>query len=163
MQAYRTFKTKTGYCHVTSDMIILCKEKGITELPKETNTKSVAYVLVVYALLGVAMLFFASTYFMNDQLVYALLFALMGFYVLFGTATSINNSTNKVLRRGTIQNVSYKKAIIGIRRAYFEVYFENEEKKVKRRVIMLPGSLFGANVEVKRAVQIMQGEDYLNK
>ena len=45
---------------------------------------------------------------------------------------------------------------------HIEILFEDENGKIKKRLIMLPGSLNGGQNETDLAVQIMREEQLLN-
>jgi len=67
-----------------------------------------------------------------------------------------------VINRDSIQRTLFKKGIKGLTRARFEVYFRESSEKIKKRLIMLPGSLTGGDTETDIAIKIMK-EEGLNK
>tara|TARA_R110002051_G_scaffold255120_2_gene314193 strand:+ start:23104 stop:23304 length:201 start_codon:yes stop_codon:yes gene_type:complete len=60
-----------------------------------------------------------------------------------------------------IKKVKYKKAIFGLTRSRFEVLFEDDNQKIKKRLIMLPGSLSNGQKETEKALKIMIDEKFL--
>jgi hypothetical protein len=48
-------------------------------------------------------------------------------------------------------------------RSRFEVKFEDENGKIKKRLIMLPGSLTGGKIETEKAIKLMKEERLLEE
>ena len=59
------------------------------------------------------------------------------------------------------KEVKLKKALKGLTRSRFEVMFEDEKGKIKKRLIMLPGSLSDGQNETEKAIEIMTEEQLL--
>ena len=87
-----------------------------------------------------------------------LLFGLIGIYLVYGIISSTNNSATPIIDRSKIKNIKFKAAIVGLTRSRFEVFFETENGKIKKRLIMLPGSLTGGKSETEKALIIMREE-----
>jgi len=52
--------------------------------------------------------------------------------------------------------VIFKKGMTGISRSRFEILFKNENGKLKKRLIMLPGSLSSGDKHTVTALEIMK-------
>lgn len=79
--------------------------------------------------------------FLKEKLFTSILFTTIGLYLIYGIITSLNNSAIPIIERNKIKKIKFKKAIFGLTRSRFEVFFENEDGKIKKRLIMLPGSM----------------------
>jgi len=91
----------------------------------------------------------------RGQIAQPIVFGLIGLYFVYGIINSVNNSATPIIDRSKIKSVTLKKAIVGLTRSRFEVFFEDESGKIKKRLIMLPGSLFDGQKETEKALQIM--------
>ena len=85
-------------------------------------------------------------------------FGLIGIYLIYGIISSTNNSATPIIDRNKIKTVKFKAAISGLTRSRFEVFFETENGKIKKRLIMLPGLLTGGKSETGKALKIMSEE-----
>ena len=81
--------------------------------------------------------------------------------MIYGLLSSINNSAIPVIERESIQKTIFKKGIKGLTRARFEILFNDKSGKLKKRLIMLPGSLTGGETETDIALRIMQEEGFV--
>ena len=158
----KRFKTKTGFCHILPDSIILTRDGIIGNISKAVVGKSITRVMLIYG--GISAFLFYSAYdgFQRGETFSAVFFGLFGFYLVYGILTSLNNSATSSIERDKIKSVKFKKAIFGLTRARFIVVFEDENKKIKKRLIMLPGSLNNASKETEIALQIMREEKLLD-
>lgn len=163
MDHEKTFKTKTGFCHVLPDKIILTRDGIIGNVAKVATGSHISRILTIYGALSLGLFYFAYDHFIKEQTTPAIIFCLAGIYLAFGIAKSIRNSATPVIDRQKIREVRFKKAIPGLTRSRFEVFFENEQGRIKKRLIMLPGSLSGGENETEKAVQIMTGENLIAK
>ena len=165
MSEEKIFRTKTGFCHILPDKIVLTREgiagSAVNAVPGKT--KSIGRTLIIYGLLTIYFAYKAFTMFSKGETVWAGLYFLVVVFNIYAIATSINNSTASVIERSKIKSVTFKNAQPGITRSYFEIYFEDENGKIKKRLIMLPGSLSNGNNETQKAMQIMQEEGLLFK
>ena len=158
MDNEKTFKTKTGYCHILPDKIILTRDGIIGNVAKVTVGNNISRILIIYGGLTVAFLYFAFNSYQGRQIVQAVLFTLAALYLAYGILNSLNNSATPIIDRNKIKQVKLKKAIIGLTRSRFEVLFEDENGKIKKRLIMLPGSLTDGQNETEKAIEIMTSE-----
>ena len=161
----KIFRTKTGFCHILQDKIVLTRDgiAGSAANVVSGKTNSIGRTLIIYGLLTIYFAYKAFTMFSKGETVWAALYFLVVVLNIYAIATSINNSSASVIERSKIKSVSYKKARPGVTRSYFEIFFEDENGKIKKRLIMLPGSLSNGNSETQEAVQIMQEEGLLFK
>lgn len=162
MNNEKTFKTKTGYCHILPDKIVLTRDGIVGEVAKVTVGSNISRILTIYGVLSIGLLYSAFDSYKEGQLVSSIFFGLFGLFLVYGIAKSINNSATPIIERQKIKAVVLKKAIVGVTRSRFEVLFEDEQGKIKKRLIMLPGSLTGGQNETEKAIRIMTDEKLIS-
>lgn len=158
----KRFKTKTGFCHILPDRIILTKDGVIGNISKVVVGSNVSRVLLIYGGLALFLLYIAFAGSQRGQTLSSAFFVLFGLFLIYGVINSLNNSASPIIERNKIKNVKFKKAIIGLTRSRFEVFFEDDNKKIKKRLIMLPGSLNDGQRETEKAVKLMKEENLMN-
>jgi len=158
MENEKFFKTKTGFCHILPDKIILTRDGIIGNIAKATVGKNSSGNLVLYSILSAGFFYFAIEYYKTKELLQSIFFMLLGSYLTYGVINSINNSTTPIIDRNKIREVKFKKSILGLTRSRFEVFFDNGYGKIKKRIIMLPGSLSDGKNETEKAIKIMTEE-----
>lgn len=157
----KTFKTKTGYCHILSDQIILTRDGIIGNVAKATVGNNITRIILIYGVITIGLFYFVLDAYKNGETFQPILFGLIGIYLIYGIINSLNNSATPIIDRQKIKEVKFKKAIKGLTRSRFEVLFEDENGKIKKRLIMLPGSLTDGQNETEKAVKIMMEEKLL--
>lgn len=158
MDTGKVFKTKTGYCHILQNKIVLSRDGLIGNVAKVTMGNHIARPLVIYGILSAGLFYLAFKDFTKGQKPEAFLFFIPGVFLLIGIFRSLNNSATPVIERQKIRDIEFKKALPGATRAYFIVHFENESGQIKKRLIMLPGSLNNGQIETEKALEIMTSE-----
>ena len=162
METEKTFKTKTGFCHILPDRIVLTRDGIIGKVSKVTVGNNITRILLIYGTIIIGLSYFVFTGYKNGQTVQPILFGLLGLYLIYGIVNSRNNSATPTIDRKKIKEVKLKRAIKGLTRSRFEIMFEDETGKIKKRLIMLPGSMTDGQNEVEKAVKIMKEEKLLN-
>lgn len=172
------FKTKTGYCEIFPEKIVLTRNGAVGALADAVGgKKSIVRILVIHTisilfwlfLMGFAVLAaFANLAFGQIGvaiILFVCAFFLLGFslFGIVGVVSSFNNSVTPVIDRKSIQKVIFHKAIPFFTRAYFVVKFTDENGKIKNRIIMLPGSMSGGKEETQKAFGVMKQSGLLNK
>lgn len=163
MESDKRFRTKTGFCHILDDKIILTRDGVIGNLAKATVGKSVTQTLIIYGGLSLLLFYTAFNSFKIGEIGLPIFLTLIGFYLVYGIFTSLKNSATPIINRSNIKEIKFKKAILGITRTRFEVMFEDEDGQIKKRLIMLPGSLNNGANETKKAIEIMSSENLLKE
>lgn len=161
MDTEKTFKTKTGFCHILPDKIVLTRDGIIGNVVKVAVGNNLSRILIIYGGLSFGLFYFAFEGYKNGQILQLILFGLLGIYFVYGIVKSTNNVATPIIDRQKIKEVKLKKAISGLTRSRFEVFFEDEEGKIKKRLIMLPGSLTDGRNETEKAIKIMKDEKLL--
>lgn len=161
MDNEKIFKTKTGFCHILPDKIVLTRDGIIGNVATVTVGSNISRVLIIYGGLSIVLLYVAFDSYRKGQTTQPILFGLLCVYLVYGIVNSINNSAMPIIDRQKIKEVKLKKAIIGLTRSRFEVLFEDDQGKTRKRLIILPGSLTDGQNETEKAIKIMIDEKLL--
>lgn len=161
MDETNTFKTKTGYCHVLPDKIVLTRDGLIGTVSATAVGNHISRILIIYGVMVLVLSYSAFQSYQQGHTVQSVILALLAIYLIYGIFISINNSATPVIERKSIRKIQFKKAIPGLTRSRFEVLFENESGKLKKRLILLPGSLTGGPDETEKAISILKSESLL--
>tara|TARA_R100001369_G_scaffold79723_1_gene109804 strand:+ start:1000 stop:1491 length:492 start_codon:yes stop_codon:yes gene_type:complete len=163
MKNEKTFKTKTGFCHILPNKIILTRDGIIGNVAKVTVGKNITRILIIYGGLSAFLLYSAFNSFQKGQVPISTLYLIVGLFLIYGIFASLNNSATPIIERNKIKSIKFKKATFGITRSRFEILFEEENGKIKKRLIMLPGSISNGQNETERAIEIMKEEKLINE
>ena len=161
METEKTFITKTGFCHVLPDKIVLTRDGIIGNVAKVTVGNNISRILLIYSSLSCFLIFAAYDFYLQEQIAKTILFGLIAAYLIYSILNSLNNSATPIIYRDNIKEVKLKKAIPGLTRTRFEIKFEDDNGKIKKRLIMLPGSMSGGTDETEIAIKIMIEEKLL--
>ncbi|WP_330442807.1 phosphoribosylaminoimidazolesuccinocarboxamide synthase [Flavobacterium sp. C4GT6] len=153
----KKFKTKTGYCHVLPDNIVLTRDGVLGEISKIAVGNTMVRSMVLYSLFLVYLIYKVVTLYAIGDMVRAIFHLAIAVLLFFALLKSVNNSATPVIPRNKIKAVTFKKAT-ALTRAYFLIDFEDEKGKLKKRIVMLPGSMSGGYEAAEDAVKIMQEE-----
>jgi hypothetical protein len=156
-----TFRTKSGYCHILPDKIVLTRDGVIGKLTELTAENDIRRLLFRYMILAAVLLFFAWDNYTKGMVWGTLVPALFALGLIYAIINSFNNSATPVIERSKIRKVRFIGPIPYITRAGFAVKFEDSEGKIKKRLILLPGSLSGGKAETEKALHIMKAEGLL--
>jgi len=153
-----TFKTKSGYCHVLPDKIVLTREGVIGNLSQAVNGNGISRILILYSLISIYLLYSSYSKFQKNEVVSAIFYLASAVFLIFGIFKSSNNSAIPIIERSKIIDVKFINGNKGLTRSRFEVFFEDEKGKIKKRFILLPGSLSNGDSVTKKALEIMKNE-----
>ncbi len=161
MDIEKKFRTKTGFCHILSDKIILTRDGIIGNVAKITVGNGISRTLIIYSVISIFLLYSAYSSFQKGENVSVLFFGLLATFLIYGIIKSINNSASPIIERNKIKGAKFINAKVGLTRSRFEILFEDENGKLKKRLIMLPGSLNDGSNETEKALAIMKSERIL--
>ncbi|MDR7208592.1 phosphoribosylaminoimidazolesuccinocarboxamide synthase [Flavobacterium piscis] len=161
MENDKTFKTKTGFCHILPEKIVLTRDGIIGNISKTIVGNGMSKILIIYSAVALFMFYNAFTYFQNNQNGSAVLFSFLGVFLIYGIIKSLNNSATPIIERNKIKDAQFINGKSGLTHTRFEIMFEDENGKLKKRLIMLPGSLNDGQNETEKAVEIMRSERIL--
>jgi hypothetical protein len=158
MENKNTFKTKTGFCHILPDKIILTRDGIIGNVAKVTIGNGISRILIIYGGISIFLLYSAFNDYKKGENFSTILFGFLALYLIYGIAKSINNSASPIIERNKIKDAKFINAKMGLTRSRFEILFEDENGKIKKRLILLPGSLNDGQNETEKALKIMKEE-----
>ncbi|MBC5836283.1 phosphoribosylaminoimidazolesuccinocarboxamide synthase [Flavobacterium sp. F372] len=158
MESEKKFKTKTGFCHILPDKIILTRDGIIGNVAEITVGNKISRILIIYTGFAIFLLYFAFTDYQENKIFSTLSYVFFAVYLLFKVKQSMNYSATSTIERNKIKDVKFIDAKYGATRSRFEVIFEDENGKIKTRLILLPGSLNDGENETKKALEIMKTE-----
>lgn len=153
----KIFRTKTGYCHILRDRIELTRNGAIGSAAKGVSG-NITRTLIIYVALTLFFAYKSFYLFKDGDNIRAGLYSLFVLFNIYAIARSVNNSSAPMILRSKIRSVVFNKAKPGLTRSYFEVLFEDDNGKIKKRLIMLPGSLSDGSDATKQALKIMHEE-----
>lgn len=158
----KTFRTKTGFCHVLPDKIVLTRNGILGSVAAVTVGNTISRTRVIQGILTLG-LFYAAFYSYQNRNLFMFhrpfLFLALAGYLIFNIVRSFKLSATPIIERAQISQVVFHEALRGLIRPYFEVFFENEKGRIKKRLILLPGSLMDSQrAETEKALQIMKEE-----
>lgn len=151
---YQTFKTKTGFCHLSAKEIVLTREGVVGNLSKGVIGDKMPKILILYGMLTLGLIYFGIKDFQNGEIVSPIIYLLLCILFLYVIIDSLNNSAIPVIQRESIVNIKFRQGIPGLTRSRFDVFFKNENNKTKRRIIHLNSN----KKEVEKALEIMKEE-----
>ncbi len=155
---YQTFKTKTGFCHISTNEIQLTRDGVVGNFPKVVNGKKISTTLILYGALTLGLAYYGFKELQNGQIVSPIIYLLLCILFLYVIIDSLNNSATPIIQRDKIVNIQFKKGIPGLTRSRFDVFFKNENNKIQRRIILLHSN----KKEVEKAMEIMKKEGLID-
>ena len=161
MENEKVFKTKTGFCHILPEKIVLTRDGIIGNISKTVVGNGISRILIIYSGIAVFMFYNAFTSFQNKENGSTVLFSLLGVFLIYSIIKSFNNSATPIIERNKIKDCKFINGKTGLTRSRFEIIFEDENGKLKKRLIMLSGSLNDGQNETEKAVEIMKSEKIL--
>ena len=161
MEKEKIFKTKTGFCHVLPDKIVLTRDGIIGNVAEATVGNRMHRVLITQSILSICFLYFSFTHDQKGFTFQSVLLVLFGIFLVYSVLGSLNNSVTPIIERKKIKSIELKKALSGVTRSRFVVKFEDKNGKIKKRFIILPGSLQNGPRETQKAFEIMKSENLL--
>ena len=163
MNSEKKFRTKTGYCHILPDKIVLTKDENPGNLAEVAVGNTIIRILIIYGIISAGLIFLAVNSYNKQEIFSAIFFGGIALFLIYVILKSLNNSTTPVINRQSVQKIKFIKGITGLTRTRFEVYFTDNNGKTKKRMILLPGSLTGGQTETDIAYNIMTEEKLLEK
>ncbi|MCE3228190.1 MAG: phosphoribosylaminoimidazolesuccinocarboxamide synthase [Bacteroidetes bacterium] len=161
MNSDKVFETKTGFCHILPESIVITRSNFVAETVNGSGSGKMTRVLFIY--IGLAAFFtMAALYnFSRERTTHGILQITMAVFLIYTVITNRNMSVAPVILRNRIKAVKFIKGIPFLTRSRFEIVFEDDAGEMRKRFIILPGSLSGGKEETEKAVRIMRKENLL--
>ena len=158
----KVFRTKTGYCHLLPDRIVLTRTGVVGDLAKAAVGNSIYRILILWAAIAVFAGVMAHNYYQQENKPVSTMFMVIAGYLLISIIVSRKNSTASVIMRNSIISVTLNKGLPGLTRARFIVTYKDEKGRELKRLILLKGTAKKNKEEIEKAEQVMRAEGYLN-
>jgi hypothetical protein len=156
METELKFKTKTGFCHILTNKIVLTRDGVIGNIAELTTGNNIYRIFGIYGIMSIVLLYMAYTKLVKEEWIEFAVYCGIGIYLVFSLIKSINLSATPIIELNKIKNVEFKPAKKFLTRGYFKVDFEQNDGKIKSRLIMLTGSLNDGTNETEKAVGVMK-------
>jgi len=156
-----TFRTKTGTCCILPDRILIRREGVSGFLANMISGNSVIRTLFVNSIISLSLVCLAGYLVVNGQISIAILPFVIALFLLYGTIKSRDFSAIPEIPRDAIETIEAHEPRPGATRGYFLVHFRLGES-VKKRIIILPGSMSGGSTEFKRALDLLRNHGLIN-
>lgn len=156
METEQKFKTKTGFCHILTDKIVLTRDGIVGNVAELTTGNYIYRILGIYGIMSVVLLYVVYTKIVKEDWIEFAIYCGIGIYLVYSLIKSLNLSATPIIELNKIKNVEFKPAKKFLTRSYFKVDFEQNDGKIKSRLIMLPGSMNDGTNETEKAVGIMK-------
>ncbi|MFT5779042.1 MAG: hypothetical protein ACI837_001999 [Crocinitomicaceae bacterium] len=154
------FKTKTGYCHVLEDQLVLTRHASISGPAKRFSGNSVPLALILQVAFA-GYLIYSATINWEESRVLSIFHGVLSILLLVSFVTSLKNLAMPVIARKSIREVKFVAGVKGLTRSNFAVIYTDKNGKLKKRLILLPGTWFGPNEEIEHAKEVMKNEGYI--
>lgn len=162
MEEKKVFRTKTGYCHIMPNEILLKREGIRGKLSKIILGDGLRRAQIIYLICSLIFIYYSPIYYIYGMRLKSVMLLALGLVLLRGVISSRNNSAIHVLGRDQIENICFRKAIPFVTRAYFIIFFTTNDGKKKKRLILLPGILSNGKKEAEKALAIMRSENLID-
>ncbi len=106
METARTFRTKTGFCHVLEDKIVLTRDGIIGSVSQAAVGNRVLRILIIYGILAAGLFYVAIDSYLKGAPILAAMLGLLGCYLLLPIFKSRNNSGTPIIERKDIRRSS---------------------------------------------------------
>ncbi len=162
MEENKVFRTKTGFCQVSPDKIVLINEGIRGQLTDLVYGKDNFRILLFYGMVSMVLLGLFAIYINVGKVFMALPALVLGLVVATKMLKYYNTSAKPIIERRKIQKVEFYRAIHFLRRAHFVVNFTTTKGRKMKRLILLPGVLRQGKDEADKALDIMISEGLID-
>ncbi len=155
-EARPKFRTKTGFCTITPDQIVLTRgglRGQIAEVMYGSGSR--LSTLIRSAVIGFSLLGFGFYLLTRHATFGGVFLVAFGAYFLLNVVLSCNSSATPVIPRTQIQTIVACKPMPPTTRGYFTIAFLENSRQVQR-LIILPGVLDGGEAEFQKALMVFQ-------
>lgn len=152
-----SFKTRTGYCYILSDKIVLTRNGIIGDMANLTIGNNPSRMLLIYSVLVVCLLYASFNALEKGIYGSAILFIGLSSFLVYGIIRSSYHSATPVIAIDKIIRVQFTNSgTAGINRAFFTIHFADERGRIKKRLIALPGAFYSKEEETVSALATMK-------
>ena len=146
---------------MTADRIVLRREGASGGLATVVVGNSIWRILFVYGLMALSLVGFAVYLAAMGRFVLAVLPLVVAALLLRNVIKSRHFSAAPEILRDAIDNIEVHEPRPGATRGYFLVHFRIGDS-LKKRIIMLPGSMSGGNEEFRHALEVLRNHGLIS-
>lgn len=149
------FKTRTGYCHVHTDQIIITPFKYVERM-HESETKKKSYLFLGMLIFFILTLgYFTYRRYIHEEWLQVFVIGGTVFLFILKAIVKIKQLNSKYIFRNTIKTIDFFYSEGEDKNNYFIVYFESNGIK-EHSIIMLPTSIPYKSKECDELVEIVK-------
>jgi hypothetical protein len=108
---YPKFKTKTGYCHIFSDKIILSRDGVVGEISKMVVGNKLARIKILYTIIAIYFGYISVEASMNSNTFPSIIYGVLAIGILLSLFNGLKYSATPVIDRNSIIKVEFKQGI----------------------------------------------------
>ena len=162
MKPAKKFLTKTGFCHILEDKIVFTPRGFVGIMGDLTVEGRMMRILLFFGLLTILIIYFAYVKYLENEIVWAGLFGIIGAYLIYGIIKGLNTSLHPIIDRSQIKEVKFIKAVKDLTSPSFEIKFFDVKGKTRKRIITLPYPSEKYKSNIHNAINIMREEGLLD-
>lgn len=151
------FRTRSGYCHILKDKIIISRHKEIS--PEKTEKLSRLSLRPAYidVFIAIVMIILAFLNFQYQQLSSTIIFSVMAVFFIYSIVTGWDIIKMNVIQRKEIIETKFvdEKFIVFLPKVYFYIEYQGKKRKVE---VPLMNKFLGGK-DLKEAVLRILGEE----
>jgi hypothetical protein len=163
LSSEKSYKTKSGYCFILDNRIVLTREKVIGDITDTFVGNILARLYAIGALFAVVLLYFGFERYRNNDKIVGIILLLVASYTIYIAIKSFKKSIRSVINRDSIRQIHFKKGIKGIYNARFEVFFTNTRGEQKKQLIVLPHLFYSDKKGIDKVLKLMKDEGFVIK
>ena len=107
MERENIFRTKSGFCQILSDRIVLTRNAAVGNFSKFFVGDNITRILLIYSFITLFLLFFAFKAFQENKIATFLFNVFFAIYLLFKIKQSLNFSATPIIKRNKIKEVKF--------------------------------------------------------
>jgi hypothetical protein len=157
----KKFRTKTGYCHILKDKIVLTKYGTVGEIARLSSGSHAYRLPIMYVLFVAASAYLVYAKSLQEKWSDVVFFALFCIYFAYGIFSGFRYSAIPVIDRSSIRKFRFIRGIRYVTRSRFEVSMEAANGKLRKRLIILPGTLGQGKHHTEEALAMLRSENLL--
>ena len=105
METEQKFKTKTGFCHILTDKIVLTRDGIVGNVAELTTGNNIYRILGIYGVMSIVLLYMAYTKIAKEDWIEFAVYFGIGVYLVYSLIKSLNLSATPIIERNKIKNV----------------------------------------------------------
>lgn len=165
MDKDKSFRTKTGYCHVLPEKILFTKNGDIENvLSNKTENKDPALFKVIFAILFLALLYLAYTQYKKEVITlttFIILIILLP-VIAFLFSASLKPNTVNCINRDKIKRVKLYKGLGGMTYSKLFIYYEAENGRQLVKDISLQDPILSGKKGMEHVLKILSDENLID-